>query len=709
MRRILILTLWLCSSLSFALSANPLSVTSPDRSIAVVLSTDSSGAPQMLVKVDGRPFLQVLHMGLEGFPSQPLTSSDSLSASGFHIVQVRKTHRDRRWNMPWGENKKMREHFNGCVVTLRNDSTKVCLTLEVRVFDDGLGFRYRYNTSSLAPQLWLTGESTTFQMLGEGVSWSIPANFESYEFLYRQQPIGEVEDANTPFTFQLADGTWGSIHEAALVGMPEMTLTRGAEQNSLRSWLCPDNSGTGTVALVGDSITTSWRTITIGRRATDLVNSSLILNLNEPCADPKAPSFRPMKYIGIWWGMHLGINSWTPDERHGAITQRALSYVDFAAQNNIDAVLFEGWNQGWEQWGGNQEFSFTKASPDFDIDSVLRYARQRDVEVIIHHETGGNIPHYEQQLDSALRWCRERQIKAIKTGYAGGFPDRQLHHSQYGVEHYLKVTQKAYQSQIALDVHEPIKPTGLRRTYPNLMSAEGGRGMEWNAWSDGNPPVHQTILPFTRLLAGPMDYTPGIFDITYQSLKNHPDCRQWNQKDARQCRVPTTIGHQVALWVVLYSPLQMAADLIENYKLPASEATTDPQQTEGSMRRDSIHPMFEFFREYDPDCDWSEALDGEPGQYFAVVRRAGNRYFLGAVTNEEGRKLSLPTSFLQRGRRYRITLYGDAPGADYQTSPTSWEITSHEIRRGDVINLMLAPGGGCAAVIEPLSLRKNSK
>lgn len=658
---------------------------SPDGCIRIEHDWSREGS-YMLVQVDGRPFMAVTNMAL------------GLTEYGCAFLPdtiVRRS-ADTTYTLPWGENKTVRNHYNEMLICMKycgDDSTQ--MNIRIRAYDEGVAFRYEYffNNDDTSSDILLCREGTEFRFANDGTCWSIPANFESYEFAYREQPVSQTEDANTPFTFRVPAGKqiglgrhrqlYGSIHEANLRDMPEMTLTR-RDSLAMGVRLAPsaDSAIRYNYRLSGDTLITSWRTIAIGRKAADLINNNLLLNLNDPCAVENPEQYRPIKYIGIWWGMHLGINSWTPDSRHGATTENALRYIDFAAANNIGGVLFEGWNQGWEQWGGTQTFDFIRAVPDFDAERVIAYAREKGVQVIMHHETGGNIPNYEAQMEASYQWCRDHGIRYVKTGYAGGFPNREIHHSRYGVQHYARAMRTAAHYGLALDVHEPIKPTGLRRTYPNLMTGEGARGMEWNAWSDGNPPSHQVTLPFTRLLAGPMDYTPGIFDITYERIKHNPDCRQWNGKDARQCRVHTTIAKQCALWVLLYSPMVMASDLIENY--------------EG-------HPMFQFFRDYNPDCDWSRCLDGEPGQYAVIVRRAGDTYYLGAATNEVSRDLDIPLDFIDAPRRsrYVVTLYADAPDADYIANPTAYEISTEKVTRRKTLHLRLAPGGGCAAVIRP--------
>lgn len=646
-------------------------VQSPDRRTWVEVRLDDGGHVGLAVSRDGESMLEVGNIGMD-------VREDVNLDSAFRVQAVSRGTCDSEWVQLWGENKTVRENYESLVVQLGNELTS--MTLEVKVFDDGVGFRYAYHPLA-ETEMTVMSETTRFAFARDGECWSIPANFESYEFLYRRQPLSQTADASTPLTIRFDQGGCCSLHEAALGSYAEMAL-RQVDSLTFQSWLSPDNSGSGSVCPLEPDTFTSWRTLIVGDQAVDLINSTIVLNLNEPPARPMpVDHIRPMKYVGVWWGMHLGINSWIPDERHGATTENIVRHIDFAADNNIDAVLFEGWNRGWEQWGGSQEFDFTTPARDVDLDSVVAHARRRGVALVLHHETGGNIPNYERQLDTAFRYCVERGIYAVKTGYAGGFPERQLHHSHYGIAHYRRVMEAAARQGVMLDVHEPIKPTGLRRTCPNLMTGEGVRGMEWNAWSDGNPPSHQLTLPFTRMLAGPIDYTPGIFDITYRSLSHHPEARQWNQQDSRKCRVHTTLAKQCALWVILYSPWVMAADLIENY--------------EG-------HPMFQFFRDYNPDCDWSCALQGEPGEYVVIVRRAGEEYFIGAATDENPRTLEVPLDFLRQGEPYRATIYADAADAHYLTNPTAYSIDTVTCNESQRLKLRLAPGGGAAVRIKPV-------
>ena len=677
-------------------------VSSPNKNIRLAFNIDNEGFMSYNIKVGDSIFIDDSQLGFEAKDGLNLSNS-------FVITKTEFSSKDDTWEQIWGENKVIRNHYNEMAVHLANiDSTY--LIMRFRLFNDGIGFRYEYKIKD-TDKIILTDELTTFNIKNKGVSWSIPASYDTYELLYRTLPLEEVENANTPFTFKTqsrrdaeTQSIYASIHEAALTDFPEMTLgLRPAKDERLKAkgksrhfdklsdrqfavqgsefrvQLAPYPDGKTKAIFEKDNFITPWRTIQISDNAVGLINSNLILNLNEPCVlEGDLSWIRPMKYVGVWWGMHLGVESWVMGDRHGATTENAKRYIDFAADNNIDAVLFEGWNEGWDSWGGRQNFDFTKAYADFDIDEIMRYAKEKNIEVIGHHETGGNIINYENQLEEAYRWTKEKGINCVKTGYAGGLPDGHNHHGQHNVRHYRKVVETAARHHITLDVHEPIKPTGIRRTYPNMMTREGARGMEWNAWSEGNPPEHHVMLPFTRLLAGPIDYTPGTFDILFDNTRNSPQRKKWNDNDKGNSRVNTTLAKQLANWVILYSPLQMASDMIEHY--------------EG-------HPAFQFFRDFNPDCDWSEALQGEPGEYVAIVRRAGEDFFLGAATNGEAREIEIPLTFLEKGKSYEATIYSDGDDAHWETNPTSYKIEKKNVSSSDTLFIKMAAGGGCAVYL----------
>lgn len=631
-------------------------LSSPDGHITVTFD-NKDAVPYYSVDVDGSPLINPSRLGIVSEEwSQPKSK-----------VRVARSATDYVWHQPWGENKEVREHYNEMAVTLSARASQ--LTLRFRAFDDGVALRYEWNVPG-ADTIRVTDELTEFNFAGNPATWSIPGNFETYELEYRCLPLAEVTDANTPFTFVTDRGVYGSVHEAALYDYPEMVLRRTGS-GVLKADLAPLPDGIK--AYVPGEFTTPWRSVQIGRSAVDLINSNLIINLNEPCRIDDLSWIEPQKYVGVWWGMHLGTQVWTPGPRHGATTANAIAHIDFAAANNIQGVLFEGWNEGWENWGGNQHFDYIKAAPDFDIDSVAAYARRKGIELWMHNETGGNIPEYEEAMGAAFAYYQKLGVHTLKTGYAGGFKGGYLHHSQYGVRHYQRVVETAARYQLMLDAHEPIKETGIRRTWPNMMTREGARGMEWNAWSKGNTADYLCTLPYVRLLSGPMDYTPGIFDIDYLRAKADSGRIEWNGPND-YCHINTTLARQIANWVIIYSPLQMAADQIENY--------------EG-------HPAFEFFRQFDADCSWSKALQGEIGKYIVVARRAGEKFFLGAGTNSEARTLSVSLDFLTPGVTYNAVVYADGSARD------AVEITRRPVTAADSLEVKMAAAGGQAVVFIP--------
>ena len=651
--------------LLFACGGNP-EIISPDGRTRLSFVTGADGCMAYTVERDGKPLILPSALGL--------VVQERNLAGGFSVREIVKRSVDETWTQPWGENKILRDCHNEMTAVLKNDDG-VLLTLRFRAFDDGVAFRSEWEVPDL-DSLTVTDELTEFRFAEDGVSWSIPGNFNTYELLYRELPVSAVENANTPFTFRV-DGTYGSIHEAALYDFPEMNLYR-TDSLAFKAELAPLPDGIK--ARIPSKFMTAWRTIQVGDKAVDLINSSLILNLNEPSKIADTSWIKPQKYIGVWWGLHLGTHTWTMGPRHGATTENALRHIDFAAANNIQGVLFEGWNEGWENWGKTQHFDYVKPYADFDLDRIAAYAREKNIELWMHNETGGNIPEYEAALETAMQRYAGLGVHAVKTGYAGGFRDGQLHHSQYGVRHYQRVVETAARYGIVIDAHEPIKDTGIRRTWPNMMTREGARGMEWNAWSEGNSAEYLCTLPFVRLLSGPMDYTPGVFDLDYSRVRGRETgMQEWNG-DNNSCCIKTTLARQIANWVIIYSPLQMASDLIENY--------------EG-------HPAFQFFRDFDADCDWSEALQGEPGEYIVVVRRADDSFFLGAGTNDEPRTLTQKLGFLKSGMTYTATIYADAP--DSAENPENYRIEKRTVTSADMLEIAMTARGGQAVTFVPVN------
>jgi hypothetical protein len=633
---------------------------SPDGRVRVEFYLED-GVPHYRVDFAGRPVMLPSAMGFTFRSAPPMVDR-------FEVALAEISSFDETWQPVWGQRESIRNNYNQLRIVLK-DSRAGGREMAVifRVFDDGLGFRYELPAGPNLHEFEIMSEKTQFAFAADNSAWYIPADPDSYEHLYRNAPLSEVKTAATPITMETPDGLFLSVHEAALIDYPEMTLAAVWDrpllfQSNLVPW--PD----GTRVKGATPFVTPWRTIQIATSPGGLVESGLILNLNPPCVLEDTSWIKPMKYIGIWWGMHIGKYAWHTGPTHGATTENAKRYIDFAAGHGIQGVLIEGWNTGWDRWGQEGAYSFTESYPDFDLNEVTAYARSKGVVIIGHHETGGDVPGYERQLEAAFDLYKRAGVPAIKTGYAGKiFPRGQFHHGQYMVRHYNMVVKKAAEYGFMLDVHEPIKPTGESRTYPNMMTREGVRGMEYNAWSEGNPPEHETILPFTRMLAGPLDYTPVIFDVLFEQYKP-------------ENRVRSTLARQLALFIVLYSPMQMAADLIENY---------------------DDHPAFKFIEDAPVDWDDTRVLDAAIGDYVVIARRNGRAWYIGAVTDEEARQVEVPLSFLEPGVGYRATVYADAPGTDWQTNPGAYEIHEEMVGSGTVLRMRLAAAGGQAVSIVP--------
>jgi alpha-glucosidase len=519
---------------------------------------------------------------------------------------------------------------------------------------------------------------TQFNFTENLEAWWIPGDFDSYEYLYSERHLGEIETANTPVTFRSASGYCYSIHEGNLTDYAAMTLIQNPKiEYGLVSRLVPWADG---ILVKGITpLVSPWRTIQISPDAAGLVRSNLIANVNPPCRIKETDWIDPMKYLGVWWGMHIGYQTWTPGPRHGATTENAKRYIDFSAENGFDAVLFEGWNQGWDRWGQPRAFDMVTPARDFNLIEIAAYAKEKGVDLIGHHETGGDVLYYEQQMDTAFKLLSSLGIRAVKTGYAGMIrPEGEHHQGQYMVRHYRNVVEKAAQYGIMVNVHEPVKFTGESRTYPNLMTGEGVRGMEWNAWSTGNPPSHTAIIPFTRMLAGPVDYTPGIFDLRYE--KHQGELFDWNSAPREGVRVHTTLARQLALMVVLYSPMQMASDLPENY--------------EG-------HPAFEFIRQLPASWVRTEVLTAEIGDHITIARQHGDTWFIGSITDEMPRDLVFALDFLDAGRSWRMTIYADTDSTHYETNPSFYFISEKSVSPAERWKARLAAGGGQAIILRP--------
>jgi alpha-glucosidase len=645
------------------------SAASPSGTIKVNVTLNGEGRVGYMVSRLGKPVIAESRLGF-------LFTDAPEMLRNFALANTSTTSFDQSWDEPWGEYRTIRNRYTELTASFDEKNwLKRRMTVVFRIYDDGIGFRYELPSAPNFTHANIADELTEFTVAEGGTAWWDEAlEWNREEYLYRRTSIEEIGTAQTPLTIRTASGLHLSFHEAALVDYSGMDLRR-VQGRVLKASLMPSSAGPKVSRDL--PLATPWRVIMIAPDAPSLYKSAqIILNLNEPNKLGDVSWVKPMKYVGIWWAMHLDLATWNSGPKHGATTANAKKMIDFAAANGFGAVLIEGWNKGWDgDWfAQGSDFSFTEAYPDFDIAEVARYAKSKGVGIIGHHETGGNIANYEKQLGPALDLYQRLGIHAVKTGYvadAGGIqalgPDGKIHfewhQGQAMVNHHLKVVTEAAKRQISVDPHEPVKDTGLRRTYPNWVSREGQRGMEYNAWGDPkNPPEHESNLIFTRMLSGPMDFTPGIL-----SLKGKGDTQ-----------ILSTLAKQLALYVVIYSPIQMAADLPENYL-----ANPGPYQ---------------FIKDVAVDWDDTRMLAGEVGDYAVIARkqRGASTWFLGAVGDEQERRVDVALSFLDPKRRYRAEIYRDGDAADYRTNPRSIVIEKRNVTANDRLALRIAPGGGAA-------------
>jgi alpha-glucosidase len=634
-------------------------VTSPDQSIQVRIHTADDLSYSVMYKDE--VLLNPSGMGFVIDNNDTLTDFNVLDISTYSI--------DSTWEQPWGEQRIIRENFNALTLALQEkEGAKRKLNLEFKVFNDGIGFRYVFPEQGL-DTLNILDELTEFAFTGNHSAWSIKAyHRKKYEQLYEKHGINNQDTVHTPLTMKTADGLYISLHEASLVDFTTYNLFSTTE-NTLKTDLTPWKDGIK--VKTNGTFKSSWRTIQVGEKAGDLIESYLILNLNEPNKLGDVSWVHPIKYIGIWWGIH--IKNWTFQQgpKLGATTENTLKYIDFAAENGFDEVLVEGWNEGFEarwsrDWGPNQDF--TTPNPRFDWLMLQEYAKSRGVTLQAYNETCANTINYLSQIDSAYTLYEQLGYRSVKVGQVNEIlVNGEWHTGQYGVNYYQAVVEKAAKHKLCINFHEPVKATGLRRTYPNLLTREGARGQEYNAWGQGrptghNPPEHLTILPFTRLLSGPMDFTPGIFRV---DIPQRPT--EW---------VPTTLSKQLAIYVVIYSPAQMAADLIENY--------------EG-------HPAFQFIRDVPVDWETTKVIDAEIADYVITARkdRHSEDWYLGALTDEEARDFTVSLGFLETGT-YEAQIYQDSEKTDLETAPMEYEILKREVSSTDSLKLRLANSGGAA-------------
>ena len=639
-------------------------VSSPDGSIRLKFAADrKSGEMRYTVSVGDRPLFGPSLLGLE--------AAEADLAHDFRVDGAEYASVDEEWTQPWGENKRNRSRYNEMTVALHRGG-EVRLTMRFRLFDDGLGFRYEYEVPA-CDSLVVTGELTEFRFAADGDTWTVPADSGVCEPLCRAMPLRDLGDADTPATFRVA-GLYGSIHEAALYDYPEMTLRR-CDSLAFRCDLAPLPDGTK--ARVAGRFVTPWRTVHLASEAVGLINSSLILNLNEPSKIGDTEWIRPMKCIGVRWPTPSEADSRTAEERYDAATEQVKRYLEFAADNRIDAVLI-GRSEGREARDSARRSDCCGPYRDFDIAAIAGYARDLGIELIGCRGTDDCVSGCGRQLDSALMRYAGLGMHNLMTDFSGTLPDGCSRRSQYGVRPCRRIVEAAARHCMTVDMREPVKDCGIRRTWPNMMTRSYGCG---DARCAGGPPSHGVMLPFTRLLAGPMGCASGTFDILSECAR---DSVRFGLRDCMEeagMRVNSTLAGQIADWVILYSPLQMASDRIEHY--------------EG-------HPAFRFFRDFDPDCDWSRALAGEPGEYVVVVRRAGDRFYFGAATNERPRTLHFELDFLEPEVTYEAAIYADAPDADWRTDPTACDVSVRYVTSADAIDVVLAPGGGQAISFLPL-------
>ena len=679
------------------------SITSPDGNLLLDVDVDASGVPYYSLDYKGKPVVKASRLGIK--------ADETAFTDGFRITGTDTVTVDREWEPVWGEYSKVRDHFRELAVHLRADNPQRDMTVRFRLFDDGLGFRYELPVQNGSNYLAVRDELTEFNYTDNHKLYCIPGDYDTDEYLWSETTFTELPEVlasygrhteaqraeglsvQTPLLLKTADGVYVNAHEAALVGYPAMLLEVDPATYSMKASLVPDRLGVS--AYLQLPFNTPWRTLIVSDDARDILASQLVMNLNEPCKIEDTSWIKPMKFVGVWWEMFTGNQkTWaysddylakpgvtdytklTPTGRHPANTENVKRYIDFAAKNGIDGVLVEGWNEGWEDWGSyrkNRQFLFDKAYPDFDVEALRDYAKEKGVKLIMHHETAANAADYELQLDRAFQFMKDNNYDAVKTGYVGAVIPRSEHHtSQWMVDHARHVIERAADYQIMVDSHEAPRPTGLCRTYPNWLAQESARGGEFESMG-GNPPSHTCMLPFTRLKGGPMDYTPGLFE-TRMSYYN----------EGKDCQAGTTLARQLALYLTMPSPMQMACDLPENYE--------------------RFPDAFQFIKDVPVDWADSKYLEAEPNRYITVARldKHSDNWFVGAITDENARTAEIDLSFLPKGK-YEATIYEDAPDAHWKDNPQAYRIRTIKVKPGMKLKQRLAPGGGAAIMIKKVS------
>lgn len=679
-------------------------VVSPNGNVRVDFSI-VDGRPTYEMSYKGKTVVKPSHLGLELIGSTNLMDK-------FEEKNVTYSDFDETWKPVWGENKEIRNNYREMLVELSQPAHGRFMNIRFRVYDDGVGFRYEFPVQKYLDYFPVKEEHTQFAMTGDHIAWWIAADYDTQEYDYTESRLSQVREfmessicgnasqkqfsptgVQTSLQMKTDDGLYINIHEAALVNYSCMHLNLDDENFVFESWLTPDAQGVKAYVQTPDH--TPWRTVMVSDDARDMLSSNLILNLNEPCAYDDTSWIKPVKYIGVWWEMIGAGKQWSytydlpsikldnvdyskakSHGQHPANTQNVKKYIDFAAEHGFDQVLVEGWNIGWEDWFGKSKdyvFDFVTPYPDFDIDYLNKYAHSKGVKLMMHHETSGSVRNYERHMDAAYRLMEKYGYNSVKSGYVGNIIPRGEHHyGQWMVNHYLYAVTEAAKHKIMVNAHEAVRPTGLCRTYPNLIGNESARGTEYESFA-GNKPFHTTVLPFTRLQGGPMDYTPGIFEMDMKKVN------------------PTSLGHvnstlarQLALYVTMYSPLQMAADLPEVYN--------------------RFLDAFQFIKDVAVDWDESRYLEAEPGRYIVAARKAkgGDDWYVGCTASEHGHESTLSLDFLDKGRKYEAIIYADADDAHYLTNPQAYKITKKTVTSKTKLKMKAAPGGGYAISIKPL-------
>lgn len=708
-------TTLLFSALLLPLSVAAQTVSSPNGAISVSFSLADGGRPTYEMTYKGRPVVKPSHLGLELAKDKHATKgfAETSLMDGFTESHSEVSSFDETWKPVWGETATIRNHYNELLVSLSQDHTGRQMNIRFRVYDDGMGLRYEFPQQDSLVYFIVKEEHTQFAMTGDHTAWWLPGDYDTQEQETQESRLSEIRarfhDAvnwsnssvanfsetgvQTSLQMKSQDGLYINIHEAALVNYPAMHLNLDDKHMVFESWLTPD--ATGNKAYVQVPFNTPWRTVMVSDDARDMLSSNLILNLNEPCKIEDTSWIHTTKYCGVWWEMIVGKSSWNytddlpsvdiykvdwnhvrPNGRHAANTENVKRYIDFAAKNGLQEVLVEGWNIGWEDWANRWKwdvFDFVTPYPDFDIQYLNEYAHSKGVKLMMHHETSSSTINYERHLEDALNLMNRYGYDAVKTGYVGDIiPRGDFHFSQSMVNHYQYVVEQAAKHHVMVNGHEAVRPTGLCRTWPNLVGNESARGTEYEAFG-GSAPSHTVILPFTRLQGGPMDYTPGILETQLSTWSDNPS---W---------VRTTLCGQLALYLTMYSPLQMVADLPENYE--------------------KYDDAFQFIRDVATDWDDSRYLEAEPARYITVARKAKgtDRWFIGGKCNEDGHQSDLRLDFLDKGKKYVCTVYADAKDADYEKNPKAYTITRRTVKQGDRLRLKMAPGGGFAVSLFPVA------